>query len=73
MTTEGNFTNPTTIYVSTKFELNVQQTQSIANELLNIIGYTNRHRGVNFRFIADDGLVQAHATVSDQLLLSVNN
>lgn len=73
MTTEGNFTKPTTIYVSTRSKLNIEQTQSIANELLSIMGYTNENRGVNFRFTANDGLTQAHASADDRLLLSINN
>ena len=45
MTTRGNFSAETTIYVSTQQKLNSEQTQSIMDELLRIIGCTNNYRG----------------------------
>ena len=73
MATEGNFSNETTIYVSTQSKLNFEQTQSITDELLRIIGYTNYHPEFRFRFIAGGDLVQAHASVDNELKVSVNN
>ncbi len=73
MTTKGNFSNETTIYVSTKAKLNVEQTQSITDELLGIMGYTDSYRGVRIRFIDEDGLTQANASVDHNLKVSINN
>jgi hypothetical protein len=74
MATEGNFSNETTIYVSTQSKLNFEQTQSITDELLRIIGYSNCQPGLRFQFIIADGdQVQAHASVDNELKVSVNN
>jgi hypothetical protein len=72
MITAGNFLNETTIYVSTRAKLNVEQTRGITDELLRIIGYTTNSRGVTFRFIDEDDLTQAHASVDNNLKISVN-
>ncbi len=73
MTTKGNFSNETTIYVSTQSKLNEEQTQSITNELLGIMGCKNSSRGFKFEFIEQDGLTQAHASVDSRMRVSVNN
>jgi hypothetical protein len=72
METGGNYLNQTTIYVSTQAKLNASQTQGIADELLRIIGYSDHSHGVQFRFIEEDGLTQAHASVDKELRVSVN-
>jgi hypothetical protein len=63
----------TTIYVSTKSKLDEEQTQSITDELLRIIGYTNYHPELKFQFIEEGSLIQAHASVDNNLNLSVNS
>ncbi|MDP9076557.1 MAG: hypothetical protein M3O71_03965 [Bacteroidota bacterium] len=68
-----NFINQTTIYVSTRSPLSDEQTRGITNELLRIIGTTNHTHDVTFRFIDEDNLTQAHASVDDKLRVSVNN
>ena len=73
MASEGNFLKETIIYVSTQSKLNFEQTQSITNELLHIIGYTNPYPEVRFRFIDEGDLIQAHASVDNQLKISVKN
>ena len=73
MTTAENFSSQTTIYVSTRAKLNAEQTNGITNELLRIIGNPNSSRGVTFRFIEEDNLTQAHASVDSQLRVSVND
>jgi hypothetical protein len=73
MATEGKVSRETTIYVSTSSKLNFEQTQSITNELLQIIGYPNSNAGVKFRFIDEGDLIQAHASVNNELKISVNN
>jgi hypothetical protein len=72
MTTAGNFVNDTIIYVSTQARLSAGQTQGITDELLRIIGYSDHNHGVQFRFIDEDGLTQAHASVDKELRVSVN-
>ncbi|MEO6977283.1 MAG: hypothetical protein ABI113_02860, partial [Mucilaginibacter sp.] len=67
MTTAGNFVNDTVIYVSTQARLSAGQTQGITDELLRIIGYSDHSHGVQFRFIDEDGLTQAHASVDKEL------
>ena len=73
MTTAGNFLNETIIYVSTRAKLNVEQTRGITDELLRIIGCTTGNPGVTFRFIDEDNLTQAHASVDNNLKVSVNS
>jgi len=63
----------TAIYVSTTSQLNVEQTQSITNELLRIIGYPNNYTGFNIHFIAEEDGVQANAYVDSQLRVSIGN
>ena len=72
MATEGNFSMETTIYVSTASKLNFEQTQSITNELLRIMGYPDFYKGLKFRFV-DGGEVEAHASVDNELKISVIN
>ena len=73
MTTEGNFSAETTIYVSTSSKLNAEQTQSITDELLRIIGCGDCSPGCKFRFIDEGELVEAHASVDSELKVSVIN
>ena len=73
MTTKGNFSADTIIYVSTQLRLNCEQTQSIADELSRIMGRENSCRGISFRFIDEDNLTQAHASVDNALRISVKN
>ena len=73
MATEGNFSTETTIYVSTSSRLNAEQTQSITQELLQIMGCTNGCPGCKFRFINEGELVEAHAYVDNKLKVSVMN
>jgi len=73
MTTEGNFSNETNIYVSTSTKLNFEQTQSVTSELLHILGYPNGYTGFKFHFIDDGDLVQANASVDNELHVSIEN
>jgi hypothetical protein len=73
MTTEDNFSMETTIYVSTASKLNFEQTQSITNELLHIMGYPDFQKGFKFRFIDGVEMVEAHAFVDNNLKISVIN
>ena len=59
MASEANFQRETTIYVSTRSKLNVEQTQTITNELLRIIGHPNNYAGFKFEFIDESNLIQA--------------
>jgi len=72
MTTGGSFLNDTIIYVSTQARLSAGQTQGITDELLRIIGCADNRQHVKFRFIEEDGLTQAHASVDKELRVSVN-
>lgn len=72
MATGENFFNPTTIYVSTRAKLNAGQTRGITDELLRIIGCTHNSQNVQFRFVDEDDLTQAHASVDEKLRVSVN-
>ena len=73
MTTEGIFSRETTIYVSTKAKLNSEQTQSVTDELLHLMGYQNRYPGFNFQFIEEGDLVEANASVDNELRVSIRN
>ncbi len=72
MNTAKNFSTETTIYVSTASKLSFEQTQSITNELLRIMGYPDFYKGFKFRFVDGDE-VEAHACVDNQLKISVRN
>jgi len=72
MATGENFLSQTTIYVSTRAKLDAGQTRGITDELLRIIGCANTNQSVQFRFIDEDDLTQAHASVDEQLRVSVN-
>ncbi len=73
MASEANFQRETTIYVSTRSKLNVEQTQTITNELLRIIGHPNSYAGFKFEFVDEGDLIQAHASVDSELRISVIN
>jgi hypothetical protein len=73
METEGKLTRETTIYVSTTSKLNLEQTQSITDELLRIIGFPNGYQGFKFHFIDDGDLVQANASVDSALRVSIKD
>jgi hypothetical protein len=73
MAIEVNFLRETTIYVSTRSKLNVEQTQTIANELLRIMGHSNNYAGFKFKFIDEGNLIQAHASVDNELKISIIN
>jgi hypothetical protein len=70
---EGKFIMKTTIYVSTTSALNFEQTQSVTNELLRILGYPDDYAGLTFQFINAGNLIQANASVDKELRVSVNN
>jgi hypothetical protein len=72
MATEVKNSRETTIYVSTSSKLNFEQTQSITNELLRIIGFPN-DTGFKFHFIDEGDLIQANASVDNELRVSINN
>jgi len=63
----------TTIYVSTSSKLNFEQTESITNELLRIIGFPNDKVALKFNFIDGGDLIEANASVDNELKLSINN
>jgi hypothetical protein len=73
MATEGTFSRETTIYVSTASKLNFEQTQSITRELLSIMGHPNDYSGFKFQFIDEGALVQANASVDNELKVSISN
>ena len=73
MATEVKNARETTIYVSTSTKLNFEQTQSITDELLRIIGFPNDKAALKFHFIDEDNLIQANASVDNELKLSINN
>jgi hypothetical protein len=74
MTTEGIFSlEKTTIYVSTSLKLNSEQTQSVTDELLHIMGCHNRYQEFNFQFIDEGDLIEANASVDNELRVSVRN
>ncbi|HEY8783936.1 MAG TPA: hypothetical protein VIM16_20070 [Mucilaginibacter sp.] len=73
MSNEGKFLKETTIYVSTLSKLNLEQTQSVTDQLLRIIGYANCYSAFNFRFIDENDLIQAHASVDSELRVSIKN
>jgi hypothetical protein len=73
MANEDKFSRETTIYVATTTKLNFEQTQSITNELLRIIGYPNSNPGFKFHFIEEGDLIQANASVDSDLKVSVRN
>lgn len=73
MASAGNYSREVTIYVSTRSKLNIEQTQTITNELLRIIGHPNSYAGYKFEFIDEGDLIQAHASVDNQLRVSVIN
>ncbi len=72
MAIEENFSMETIIYVSTASKLTFEQTQSITNALLHIMGYPGFYKGLKFRFI-DGGETEAHASVDNELKISVIN
>ena len=63
----------TAIYVSTSSKLDVEQRQSITNELLRIIGYPSNYNGFNIHFIAETEGVQANAYVDSNLKVFIGN
>jgi hypothetical protein len=67
MATEVKNSRETTIYVSTSSKLNFEQTQSITNELLRIIGFPNDRAGFKFSFIEEGDLIVANASVDNEL------
>jgi hypothetical protein len=73
MTTEGIYSRETDIYVSTKAKLNSEQTQSVTEELLHLMGYQSSNLGFNFHFIEDGDLIEANASVDNELKVSVRN
>jgi hypothetical protein len=73
MATEGTFSRETTIYVSTASKLNFEQSQSVTDELLRIIGHPNDYAGFKFQFIEEGDITQAHACVDSKLRVSINN
>ncbi|HEY2584124.1 MAG TPA: hypothetical protein VGI43_20115 [Mucilaginibacter sp.] len=73
MTIAGIFSRETTIYVSTSSKLNAQQTESVSNELLHLMGCPNCDPGFSFEFIDADDLIQANAFVDKELKVSVGN
>ena len=73
MTTEGNFSAGTIIYVSTQQKLNSLERQNITSELLRIIGSTNGQSVFKFRFAEEDKLIQAHASADGDLKISIRN
>ena len=72
MATEG-LSEKTAIYVSTLTKLNVEQTKSITNELLRIIGYPDNYTGFKIHFIAEEEGVQANAYVDRNFKVSIGN
>lgn len=73
MATDGSFATETNIYVSTASKLNFEQTQSVTNELLHILGYPNSYTGFKFHFIDGGDLIQANASVDHKLKVSIEN
>jgi len=73
MTTAGNFAKETNIYISTTSKLSVEQTQSVKNELLHILGYSTAFSGFNFHFIDGGVGVQANVFVDDELRILIGN
>ena len=73
MTTEGVFSSETDIYISTKAKLNAEQTQSVTEELLHLMGYQSSNLGFNFHFIEESDLIEANASVDNELKVSVRN
>lgn len=73
MSFEGRFLRETTIYVSTSLKLNLEQTKSVTDELLRIIGYPNYNPGFKFEFIDKNALTQANASVDDKLKVSLED
>jgi hypothetical protein len=73
MTTEGIFSMETTIYVSTSSKLSSEQTQSVTNELLQLMGYQDCYPELNFQFIDAGDLIEANASVDNELKVSIRN
>jgi hypothetical protein len=73
MATEDKLARETTIYVSTSSTLNFEQTENITSELLRIIGYPNNYSEFKFHFIEEGILIQAHASVDNEMRLLINN
>jgi hypothetical protein len=73
MTTAGNFAKETNIYVSTTSKLSFEQTQSVKNELLHILGYSTTFSGFKFHFIDGGEGVQANVFVDEELRISMGN
>jgi hypothetical protein len=73
MVTDGNFARETNIYVSTISKLNFEQTQSVKNELLHILGYPDTYTVFKFHFIDGGDLTQANASVGGALRVSIKN
>ena len=73
MTTIACFSRETDIYVSTSLKLNVEQTQSVTCDLLKLLGYPSTYHGFKFHFIDEGDLVQANASVDDDLKVVILN
>ncbi|WP_295667331.1 hypothetical protein [uncultured Mucilaginibacter sp.] len=73
MATDGSLATATNIYVATASKLNFEQTQSVTNELLQILGYPDSYTGFKFHFIDDSHLIQANASVDHMLKISIEN
>ena len=72
MAMEVKNSRETSIYVSTSSKLNFEQTQSITNELLRIIGFPH-DTGLKFHFIDEGDLIEANASVDNELRVSINS
>lgn len=69
----GRLAGETAIYVSTSSQLDAEQTKSITDELLRIIGYPSNYDGFKIHFVNEGNRVQANAYVSSDLKLSFGN
>lgn len=63
----------TAIYVSTAAKLNSEQTKSITDELLRIIGYPSNYDGFKIHFVSAGDNVEANAFVSSDLKISIGD
>jgi hypothetical protein len=72
MATDG-LAGQTAIYVSTSSKLNTEQTRSITDELLRIIGYPSNYNGFKIHFIAAEDGLQANAYVDSNFKISIGN
>ena len=71
--TTGGSQAATAIYVSTPSKLNDEQTKSITDELLRIIGYPSNYDGFEINFVSAGDDVQANAYVSSDLKISIGD